>query len=263
MAKLTKDEVKRHNEALRILEKEKLTYDEKVYVYENWNEGAESMNSKYGAFFTPFDFANDFNLEVFHGNDRKIIDLCAGIGMLSFTAYHHCDRHERPQITCVELNPDYAEVGKKLLPEANWIVGSVTDKELIESLGHYDQCISNPPFGKISHPEDVKDWLKYKGAEFEFKVMEIASKVSDYGTFIVPQGSTPFRFSGAPFYVDYQNRCKNDYGSMPMKVQKFINETGYSFLFNVGIDTKTYVNLWKGVSPICEVVSIDYSGKYY
>jgi len=26
-----------------------------------------------------------------------------------------------PEITCVEFNPQYVEVGKKLLPEANWI----------------------------------------------------------------------------------------------------------------------------------------------
>ncbi len=263
MAKLTKDEVKRHNEALRILDKDKLSYRDKIFVYENWHEGAESINSKFGAFFTPFSFANDFGLEIYRGKERKIIDLCAGIGMLSFIAYHHCSEDERPNITCVELNKDYIEVGKKLLPEATWICGSVTNKEIIESLGHYDQCISNPPFGKIAHPEDITEWLNYRGAEFEFKVMEIASKISDYGTFIVPQQSTPFKYSGAPYYIDYQYPNKNDYGSMPQKVQKFINETGYKFLFNVGIDSSSYVNEWKGVSPICEVVNIDYSGKYY
>lgn len=136
MSKLSKDDIKKHTIALKLLEKDILTYEDKKYVYENWHEGAESMNSKFGAFFTPFDLAKDFNLEIIKGNNRKIVDLCAGIGMLSFLAYHHCSEDERPEITCVELNYDYIEVGKKLLPEATWIHGSVMDKGLIENLGH-------------------------------------------------------------------------------------------------------------------------------
>lgn len=112
MAKLTKEEIKKHNAAIDLLQKDKLTYDEKLFVYENWNEGATSVNSEAGAFFTPFNLANDFGLEIYR--DGNVIDLCAGIGMLSFIAYHH----NRCKVTCVELNPTYYEVGKKLLPEA-------------------------------------------------------------------------------------------------------------------------------------------------
>lgn len=263
MSKLTKEEVKKHEQALKLLEKEKLTYKDCLFVFENWNESAESMNSKYGAFFTPFGLASDFGLEIYRGKDYKIIDLCAGIGILSFIAYHHCEESDRPQITCLELNSKYIEVGKKLLPQANWIQGSVLDKALIESLGRFNQSISNPPFGKIQHEELEKDFLRYKGAEFEFKVMEVASKISDIGTFIVPQGSTPYRYSGAQWFIDYQKPIKGDFGSMPVKVHKFINETNIKFNFNLGIDTSVFKDEWKGVSPICEIVNIDYSGKYY
>lgn len=262
MAKLSKEEVKRHNQALDILNKDRLTYDEKVFVYENWNEAANSVNSQFGAFFTPFAFASDFNFEILNGKGAKIIDLCAGIGMLSFVAYWHTASDERPDLTCVELNPDYIEVGKKLLPEARWVQGSVLDQQLIQNLGHYDQCISNPPFGKIKSSDDCS-WLTYTGSEFEFKIMDVGSMISDYGTFIVPVSSTPFRYSGAQFFVDYQNPIKGDYGSMPMKVQKFIKETGYTFYFNLGIDTSVYLDDWKGVKPLCEVVNLDYKGIYY
>ena len=108
MAKLTKAEIKEHNIALRLLEKDVLTFEEKLIVYEKWNESAISLNSEAGAFFTPIDFANDFSLELY--NNKSTIDLCAGIGMLSFVAYHYKDCKD---ITCVEFNPIYCEIGKK------------------------------------------------------------------------------------------------------------------------------------------------------
>ena len=48
-------------------------------------------------------------------------------------------------------------------------------KEFIKNVGHFDQVISNPPFGKIKHPEDVSKWLKYQGAEFDVKVCEVVN----------------------------------------------------------------------------------------
>lgn len=256
MAKLTKEEIKKHNAAIDLLNKDILTYNEKLFVYENWNEGATSVNSEAGAFFTPIDFASDFNLEVY--NDCKVIDLCAGIGMLSFFAFHlhNCD------VTCVELNPVYYEVGKKLLPEAKWINDSIFN---YKAFGHFQQAISNPPFGKIKTGIDsnVRDELKYKGAEFDLITIEIASKIADYGSFILPQGSTPFKYSGASFFQDLRLKGKgyNPYDlSVPRKVQKFIDETGFDYLFNIGIDTSVYLDQWKGVSPICEVVNFDWKG---
>lgn len=258
MSKLSKPLLKAHNKALEITQQDKISYDDKFFVYENYHEGATNINSQHGAFFTPIGLAQDFHLTVVQGKQTKIIDLCAGIGMLSFIAYHYAAPDEKPEITCVEINPQYIEIGKKLLPEATWIQGSVMDKELMESLGHFDQAISNPPFGKIKHTEDVKKWLSYKGSEFEFKVMEVAGKIADLGTFIVLQGSTPFKYSGCTNFETLIGTNR-----LPSKVEKFINETGYTFKFNVGIDTSIYKEEWKGVSPICEIVNIDYSGKYY
>ena len=256
MAKLTKEEIKRHNAAVEILNKEHLNFEEKLFVYENWNEGATSVNSEAGAFFTPEGLARDFVLEIYEGGN--VVDLCAGIGMLSFFAFHY----NKCNVTCIELNPTYLEVGKKLLPEATWINDSIFN---YKSFGHFDQAISNPPFGKIKtgNDQEIKDDLKYKGAEFDLITIEIASKISDYGTFLIPQMSTPFRYSGAPSFQDLRIDSKgyNPNGlTPPAKVQKFIKETGFDYLFNVGIDTNYYKNEWKGVSPTCEIVNFDFAG---
>ncbi|MDG3581778.1 methyltransferase [Galbibacter pacificus] len=260
MAKLTKDEYKRHEKACEILKKNKLTFDEKIFVMENWHEGADNLNSKAGAFFTPVGLAQDFSLEIIE--NEKIIDLCAGIGMLAFFAYHYrkCD------VMCVELNPKYIEVGKKLLPEAKWINASIFN---FKEFGHFEQVISNPPFGKIKTGIDaeIKNELKYKGSEFELITMEIGSKIADYGTFLVPQGSTPFKYSGnQDGFIDLRqnNKGYNPYGQQPMqKVKKFLKETNFNPIFNVGIDTSIYKDNWKGVNPICEVINFDWKGKYW
>lgn len=256
--KLTKAQTKIHNECEEILKKEKLSYQEKEFIIENWHEGAHNNNSAVGAFFTPINLAFDFSLEIW--NDTRIVDLCAGIGALSFAAYH---RHDNVQITCVEMNASYIEVGKKILPEANWIHSSIFE---LDAIGNgYDIAISNPPFGKIKTgnlPE-----AKYKGAEFEFKAMEIASMISKHGVFLVPQGSTPFIFSRNPeqkFNLGFQDLRMKSKGynpndrPVPSKVQKFIDETGLDFQFNLGIDTGYHLNDWKGVKPLCEVVTFEF-----
>lgn len=260
MTKLTKKQYKLHNEAVELLTKEQLTFDEKIFVYENWNESAESINSQAGAFFTPTGLARDFSLEIIE--DSTIIDLCAGIGMLSFYAYHS----KNCKVTCVELNPKYVEVGKKLLPEATWLNASIFD---YKDFGYYDQVISNPPFGKVKTGinQELKKELKYKGSEFEFICMEIGSFIADYGTYLVPQGSTPFKYSGNKegfFDLRLKSKGYNPYGLSPMrKVKKFLKETQFNPIFNCGIDTNYYINEWKGVSPLCEIINFDWKNKYW
>lgn len=253
MAKLTKQQIKQHNQAVEYLQKEELTFDEKLFVFENWNEGANNNNAEAGAFFTPLGLARDFVLNIY--DNATTIDLCAGIGMLSFYAYHFKDCKE---ITCVELNSSYVEVGKKLLPEANWICDSIFN---YENFGHFEQVISNPPFGKIKTGKPDNLNLNYQGSEFDLMAIEIGSKIANYGCFLVPQGSTPFLYSGQPFFQDLRLKSKayNPYEkSLPKKVEKFIKETGLNYDFNIGVDTAYFVNDWKGVSPICEIVCFEF-----
>lgn len=243
--KLSKPQIRAQEKCEELLLKDKLSYDEKIFVYENWHEGATNTNSVAGAFFTPFGLARDFGLEIIE--NARTIDLCAGIGMLSFVAYHFKGCKD---ITCVEFNSDYVRVGKKLLPEANWVHGSVFD---IGSQ-RYEQALSNPPFGKIKTGISDRS-LKYTGAEFDLKVIEIASQIADSATFILPQASTPFKYSGnVNGFEDL--RGTSDLSS---KVEKFINQTGIEYEFNCGICTESYVNEWKGVSPLCEIATFDFS----
>lgn len=242
MAKLTKNETKKHNEAVKLLEKETLKLEDKEFIFNNWNESANHTNGAFGAFFTPLDMAYDFSMDVY---PNKIIDLCAGIGVLSFAIL---SRYPDAEITCVELNPAYVEVGKRLVPEANWICADVFDVIGMD-LGRFDCAVSNPPFGRVKRSGNAP---RYTGAEFEFHVIDIASQIADHGVFIVPQMSAGFKYSGARFYERHTSGKAFDF----QKQMKMHFDAG------VGVDTSVFINDWKGVSPMCEIVSVDFMEKY-
>lgn len=247
MAKLTKAEAKLHQQACDLLSKDVLTEDEKFFVIDNWQESASHINTVAGAFFTPYDLARDFAIETFSG---RVIDLCAGIGILSFaTSMMHRWSQAPLNLTCIEINPDYIAVGKKLLPEAKWIEASVFDV-LDMDLGHFDIAISNPPFGRIKRPEG-KGAPRYTGGEFEFHVIDIAAHLANYGVFILPQMSSGFRYSGdQPYRRDASGKAFD-----------FQQKTGIYLGPSCGIDTACYKDNWRGVSPICEVVCCNFEEK--
>jgi hypothetical protein len=241
MAKLTKQQSRNHREAEKLLEKDTLTLDDRIFVYENWHEGANHDNGRAGAFFTPLDFANDFKIEV-HG--PKVLDLCAGTGILSF-CYRHFRHHDGPvDLTCVEINPAYVAVGKKLLPEANWICGDVFDIWRVLPTD-FDCVIANPPFGRILADRRAP---RYTGPEFEFKLIDIAAHLGSYGVFILPQNSTPFHYSGAQYYQRVENA----------KFEKFFAETAIDIEAGCGIDTTVHQNCWRQVNIITEICCCDF-----
>lgn len=257
MAKLTKLQAKAHAEAETILKKDRLSDDERLFVIENWQESARHINSIAGAFFTPWGLARDFAIEVGPG---RIIDLCAGMGTLSLACLWRLtswDSSSLTEIVCVEANPDYAAVGRKLLPEARWIVSDVFD--LPADLGHFDTAISNPPFGAIKR---VASAPRFTGQQFEMHVIDTASDLADYGVFIVPQGSAPFRYSGCPsggWPSTIRNGVGSGYEARPSELQdKLLAQTGIVLGPNCGIDTGQYRNEWHGASPICEIVLADF-----
>lgn len=242
MAKLTKPQAKAHAEAVALLEKDRLTEDEKDFVRLNWQESATHINSVAGAFFTPAGLARDTIIEV--NPSGRVIDLCAGIGTLASEVWDKAGWHsEKPEIVCVELNPEYAAVGKKLLPEATWIVGSIFT---LPDIGHFDTAISNPPFGNI--PRDGQK-RRYSGSKFEFHVMDLASDMADYGVFIVPQQSAGFEYSG---HRTYERRESRDY-------TKFSQQTGIVLEAGCGVDTSIYLNEWHGVAPMVEIVTAEFT----
>ena len=254
MAKLSKAQIKQHESALKLLENDILTYEEKVFVYENYQEGFQSDVIGCGIHFTPFNLANDFKIDM---GGKRIIDLCAGIGTLSFCYLHHINHwdhrdpsYTKPEIVCVELNHDFVEIGKKLLPEATWVQADALDYEFLQSLGYFDYAIANPPFGNVKTSNS--DRLKYTGKEFEFRLIEVASTIADNGTFILPQQSAGFVYSGQPYMEWTESR----------KYQSFKKQTNIELQPGCGIDTSIYKDEWKSTNIITEVCYADFTELY-
>ncbi|MGY8667022.1 methyltransferase [Bradyrhizobium sp. UFLA05-109] len=246
MAKLTKPEAKAHAAAVELLKKDVLTYDERVFVLENWHEGATHINGSAGAFFTPFGLARDFAIDACGG---RIVDLCAGIGALAFHVYwraYYARGRDEPQqeIVCIERNPSYIEVGRKVLPEAKWICADVFDLDF-SSLGRFGCAIANPPFGATPR---IAGGPRYTGRSFEFHLIDIASDMADYGTFIIPQTSAPFQYSGVQCY---RERKSADY-------LKFAEQTGIQLEAGCGVDCSYYRDAWKGIAPNVEIVCANF-----
>lgn len=239
MARLSKKEAKLHAEACALLEKETLSLDEREFVINNWQESATNVNSAAAAFFTPLELA--FHLAIETKGCRTFIDLCAGIGALSYACWQNSIREGIDRIVCVEINPEYVAVGRKVLPEAEWICASV---EGLPNLGHFDMAVSNPPFGsvvKIAGP-------KYRGVA-DLAVIDIASTVADFGTFIIPQMSAPFEYSGVPTYKRRQTP----------KSDAFIKATGIELEAGCGVDCSDFIDQWRGVAPKVEIVCADFT----
>lgn len=233
MSRLSKAQIKAHHEAEELLKLDWLNDDQREFVLDNWQESARHVNSAAGAFFTPSELAA--STACYTNGAETIIDLCAGIGCLGLWAWWLSGRKAR--VTCVEVNPDYVAVGRKVFPEAEWICASV-----IEARGSFDCAISNPPFGKTAKIQGPR----YSG-EDDLAVVDIASDLSRWGVFILPSASVPFEYSG-----------KRDYRERPSaKYDRFSSATSIE-LGCESTDTAFARDLWRGVSPWVEVASSDF-----
>lgn len=260
MAKLTKQEARNHDAALELLKKEVLSSSDKEFVFNNYHPGATSMNGAAGAFFTPLSMA----FEVAHeaGGDsedkRTFIDLCAGIGVLAYALVNRYPKSAR--IVCVDINREYVEIGKRLVPEAEWYCLDVMDIDSIKALGSFRTAISNPPFGKVRTFKD-KAAPRYTGAEAEYKVIDVAGLVADNGVFIIPQQSSGFRYSGAQCFEHVKSS----------KYERFVKATGIELEAGMGFDTTCegmylWTNEdgqivdcnWMGVNPRVEFACCDF-----
>ncbi|MCK7616183.1 methyltransferase [Roseibium sediminicola] len=249
MAKLTKPQRKAHAEAEAILTKDRLSDDEKDFVFQNWHEGANHINGASGAFFTPWGLAADFSIDA-GGAGSRVIDLCSGIGILSYFLHHRAKWADNcPDLTCVELNPRYVEVGRKLLPEARWICADVFDwRDWQRELGgeRFDVAVSNPPFGTVKRSDNGP---RYRGRQFEFHVIDIAAELADYGAFIVPQTSAAFRYSGAQCFQRVETGPAAEYQKL----------SGFRMHEGAGVDTSMYKDDWKDTSIICEIACYEFA----
>lgn len=165
--KLTKQQTALHHEALALVHlPRELTEDEVQMVLENFHPGANHNITNSGAFFTPPEMARDFAVFAYPTGDPgglRYIDACAGIGTLSW-ALLQVDKVEKKikEIVAVESNAEYVEIGRKILPQVQWVHGSIFDLELLKKLGFFDIGVSNPPFGNLKVALDERNWLPFQ-----------------------------------------------------------------------------------------------------
>lgn len=168
-----------------ILRQKRLSDEDKEFVLDNY---IPDLAVKTGAFFTPRPIAHEVAVWSEASNDT-VLDLCAGIGSL---AYAVKDLWPRPKkIVAVEQSEELVAIGKKLVPEATWVCGSIFDQALMKKLGKFGVVISNPPYGlrKIE-----ADWLKYNGSS-DLMAVEVGLRSAGYGVFILPRPSVPWQYS--------------------------------------------------------------------
>jgi len=240
MSALTKAQLKQHAIACELLEQDHLTFADREFVLENWRADANHNVRQAGAFFTPLGLAEAFADEC--NGAQTVIDLCAGIGAL---AYHRWRRDQPKRLVCVERNPAYVAVGKKVLPEAEWIQADVF---ALPDLGHFDLAVSNPPFGKLTRN---RNGPRYRGNAFEFHVIDIASTLADQGVFLIPQPSASFQFSGERGWRTADHRA----------YERFQRETGITLSPGYGLDTSTWLSEWRGAKPNVESVRAEFAGE--
>src|SRR3546814_15138208 len=113
MAKLTQKEIKAHARAESLHRSDRvLNLDDIADILSDWHEGATHSNAATSAFFTPFELAMNFALEVPSGG--RILDICSGIGMLSAAAaIYHASNPGDFEFTLVELDETYCEVDRR------------------------------------------------------------------------------------------------------------------------------------------------------
>jgi predicted RNA methylase len=245
VSRLSKAAIKAHGEAVALLAKDRLSDDEREFVLDNWQESANHVNSAAGAFFTPSALGVDASLFLGLYRGGRVIDLCAGIGCLALATWWRWGGRDEPlDLTCVEVNPAYVEVGRKLLPEARWICASIDN--LPDDIGTFDAAISNPPFGKTAKIKGPR----YSG-EDDLAVVDIASDLADYGVFILPSMSLPFGYAGRPDYRFYETKAAPKY-------DRFNQATGIDLTCE-SIDCEVYRKDWRGVSPSVQVAAADFT----
>ncbi len=190
MAKLSREQWKKHERACELVELDRqLTWNEREFILDHWNPMATNNVGAAGAFFTPAEWAEAMMLPL--APRGRLIDLCAGIGRLAYTAFRW-GGEEITEIVCVEINPDFVRVGKRVLPEARWIEGNAYDQELVRSLGTFDKALSNPPFGKVPTVNGSGKWLSTHAQGADVMAVEIGAMLAGAGVYIIPADKTDY-----------------------------------------------------------------------
>lgn len=226
--KLSKQERKAHEAALARLHGGNLNEADRESVYRGLRPEATTDIGKGSAFFTPWEVAGDFCVETLNGYDEptRILDLCAGYGVLSLRKWLYGWGTSKPEVTCVEINPEYVAIGKQLFPEARWICADVFDVPSILEGEKFDEFYSNPPFGRIPVEAAWGGRSGRKPARFEYAVAEIGMQMAETGTMIGQQGISDWKFSGCRSFTRIENA----------EYSKWSEQSGLILSDNCGLD---------------------------
>lgn len=257
MGKLSKREISKQVELKKLIDETKvLTDNQKEHIYKEFNEAFIGDVTHSSAYFTPIELAFDFAL--MSPTYGYVLDACAGIGVLSYTANIR-DTYDGniKQLICIEKNPEFVEIGKKLLPDADWHCGSIFDQKLHQKIFRKhkikksDCMISNPPYGTVTMkyvPDGERDWLDYSGKEFDMAVIEVGHKLAEYHSYILPVQSCIFSVSGAHYHQHKTNRKFN-------KLKKDIDEPNLIQQWT-SIDTTCYEG-FKNTKVLVECLNVE------
>lgn len=246
--KLSKIDAKLHLQALSYLKQDSLSFEEITFVLTNYQESANNLITQSGAFFTPIEMAWELGLLAVGFSAQKklrVLDLCAGIGVLA----HSCLlRNKDIELVCVEINQEYVDIGKRLVPEAQWLCMDAMDLDALKALGHFDVVVSNPPFGAVVTGKDKRP-PRYTGSNFAYKIIDIAAEIADSGYFILQQPDVNYRYSG---------RSDNLTNMVNKKYDDFVKQTGWVISGDWPSDT-TLLGQFKNTAITVEFASVEYS----
>jgi len=259
--RISKRKMNLHNEAVKLLEMDELSFNDVEFIYSNYHEGANKANNLISAHFTPRSICHSMAHNI---RQINFVDLCAGIGNLAYSIgrFNELEYKNGGIGICVENCLEYYEVGKKLLPQFHWINGSIFDDKVINEIkeimkGSRFSIVSNPPYG--NQVKATSENLKYQGSKFEYRAMEVGAILgADDGAFLIPQESTPFRMSGKqhhPKGVLSESYKSKDY-------LKFSECTGIEITPNIGFSTDIMDGNdgWKDVTITTEIAIVEYNG---
>jgi SAM-dependent methyltransferase len=259
MGKITKQQLRLHEQAEQLLwgGDKPLRRDEIAFCLEHWDPRAAAGKhvARNQAYFTPMSLARDTAMYV-GGDGRRVVDICAGIGRLAFAVLEaNLWRPQEARVTAVELNPDYVRVGRRLLPQAEWICGDCFDRDLWRWLPRFDEAISNPPFGAVVANGDT-GWIGYRGPA-GLMLAAVGLQVARLGLrIILPQSQTIFRYSGRCCGRGAPHTAYTE--SYPRYLEKFLAGRPSLEWHHSSLDTTLplYQSAWRGASPLVEVVTL-------
>ncbi|MGW5441564.1 methyltransferase [Nocardia asteroides] len=247
MGRLSRRDATAHRDALGLVGlRRDLDEEEKRFVFTHFQESAGATGPPAGAFFTPADLADCMSVDVV---GPRVIDLCAGIGALAFACRDNPGERSRGlptrELVCVESNPEFVAVGKKLVPEATWVCADVFELGR-QRWPRFDTAIANPPFGNHARRGDAPG---YRGPRFEYHVIALASHLARSGVFLVPQTSAPFHYSG-------HQRMREDQGDA--EYRRFCSGTGIVLEPGCSVDTAFHDPYWHQPAPRTEIVTAEF-----